>query len=484
MLQGDLHTLALLIGHYVITGLVIWRVLLRDRLAPATRLAWVMVVALLPVAGVLAYLLFGEVRVRRSDRQRARDVDRMLLAVWDSAEAGEGTALAEVPVVAVPAFAMGRATSGMEPVGGNTATPLPEDDSALDDMVAHIGRARSSVHVLFYIWLPDGSGTRMAQAVIGAAQRGVACRVLVDAVGSRRLIRSALWADMQAAGVRLAVALPVGNPLVEMLYKRLDLRNHRKIVVVDNRTTWAGSRNCADAAFAIKPRFAPWVDILMRIEGPVVRQFQAVFLRDWMLHAHENLSDMLETAPPPRDGGFTGQVVASGPDQTASGMSETLCALVYAARARLTVTTPYFLPDAPLNEAICAAARRGVETTLILPERNDSRIVAAASEGLYHALLVSGVRIHLFRPGLLHAKIMTVDGHLAMIGSSNLDRRSFDLNYENNLLIHSAEVVAELDARQAGYMDRARPITLDEVRGWSALRRIRNNAVALAGPLL
>lgn len=479
MMERDLHTIVLFGLHYLLTGLVIWRVLLRDRMEPVVRLAWVMVVAVLPVVGILAYLLFGEVRTRRADRRRARDIESRLLAAW-----GTDFAQAEVPEVAIPAFAMGQATSGMEPVGGNRAVLLSEDDTALDDLVAHIGRARSTVHVLFYIWLPDTSGTKMAEAIIAAAQRGVVCRVLVDDVGSRRLTRSDLWRRMAEAGVNLAIALPVGNPLIEMLYKRLDLRNHRKIVVVDNRTTWSGSRNCADTAFAIKPRFAPWVDVLMRIEGPIVRQFQAVFLRDWMMHAGEDPADLLGAAPAPLDDGFAGQVVASGPDQSMSGMSETLCALLYAATDRVMITTPYFLPDPALQEAICAVARRGVETTLILPERNDSRIIAAASEGLYATMLRSGVKIHLFRPGLLHAKILTVDGHLAMIGSANLDRRSFDLNYECNLLICSREITTDLDLRQDSYLQRARPVTEAEVAEWSALRRIRNNAVALAGPLL
>ena len=479
MMERDLHTVLLFGLHYLLTGLVIWRVLLRDRMEPVVRLAWVMVVAVVPVVGLLAYLLFGEVRVRRADRGRGRDIECQLLTAW-----GEGSGAALVPAVAIPAFAMGQATSGMGPVGGNRAVMLPEDDSALDDIVAHIDAASSTVHLLYYIWLPDGSGTRMAEAVIRAAGRGVTCRVLVDDVGSRRLTRSPLWRRMAEAGVQLAIALPVGNPLIEMLYKRLDLRNHRKIMVVDNRVTWAGSRNCADAAFAIKPRFAPWVDILMRVEGPVVRQFQAVFLRDWMMHAEGVPGDLLGTAPTALASGFPAQVVASGPDQSTSGMSETLCALLYAATDRVTITTPYFLPDPALLEAICAVARRGVKTTLILPERNDSRIIAAASEGLFATLLRSGVRLHLFRPGLLHAKILTVDGGLAMIGSANLDRRSFDLNYECNLLISSPEITAELDRRQQSYLERARIVEIDEVEDWSALRRIRNNAVALAGPLL
>lgn len=521
-MERDLHTLVLLLIHYTLTAAVIWRVLLRDRIDPPVRLAWVMVVTLLPVGGVVAYILFGEVRVRRADRSRARELRRHLRAAW-----GPDEPPAELPAPYVPIFAMGRATSGMSGVPGNRAVLLPEDDSAIEDMIAHVEAAAQSVHVLFYIWLPDVSGTRMAEALCAAARRGVICRVLVDDLGSRRLTRSALWGQMAAAGVDLAVALPMGNPLIEWLFKRLDLRNHRKIMVIDNRIAWSGSRNCADRAFTLKPRFAPWIDVLFRIEGPVVRQLQSVFLRDWMMHglrdADADLGEMLAGLPPPdpvarTDHGppedrpeahrgdhsedwpaasatsvpadpdaplpFVGQVLASGPDQRASGMSQTMCALLYAARRSIRISTPYFLPDAPLMEAICAAARRGVSCTLILPERNDSRIVAAASEGLYHALLRAGVRLHLFQGGLLHAKIMTVDGALAMIGSANLDRRSFDLNYENNLLVWSPEMTGALDARQDSYLERARPVSLAEVEAWSIPRRIRNNAVALAGPLL
>lgn len=478
-MDDGITTWPFVLAHYTITAVVIWRVLLRDNLLPTVRLAWMMVTALMPVIGPLAYLLFGEVRLSRADRRHARDVEGRLRAAWNPDDAH-----AAIPPGVEPAFAMGRATSDFPPVGGNRATILAEDDSAIDDMIDAVDAARDHVHVLFYIWLPDASGTRMAEAVARAAGRGVAVRVLVDQVGSRRLIRSALWGQMQDAGATCRIALPIGNPFIETFYKRIDLRNHRKIVVVDNRVTWSGSRNCADMAFAIKPRFAPWIDLLMRIEGPVVRQFQAVFLSDWMIHCAEDLSHLLSDAPPPIRAGFVGQVVASGPDQSASGMAETLIAMLYSAHDRVTITTPYFLPDTALHEAVCATARRGVSTTLILPERNDSRIFAAASEGLYHSLLVSGVSIQLFKGGLLHAKIMTVDGHFAMIGSANLDRRSFDLNYECNLLLYSQDATALLDTRQESYLARSRPVTRAELRRWSALRRIRNNAVALAGPLL
>lgn len=490
MIWSQLPAITLIVLNYILVIGVLWRVVLREDLQPPARVAWIMLVALVPALGSLVYVLIGEVRLRRSEQQKLRDIETTLGIAWGPVRFPDYTA----PAIA-PSFALGRALSGFPPVTGNDAVMLPEDDSCFDDMIEAIDAAQDHVHLLFYIWMPDITGTRVAEAACRAAQRGVAVRVLVDDLGSRRLIRSPLWGQMQAAGVACAQAEPIGNPFVRFLYKRLDLRNHRKIIVVDNAVTWVGSRNCADAAFTVKAKFAPWVDILMRVEGPVVRQFQAVFLRDWMLHSDEDITHLLadfpQTVPDTAesDAGalvtpFKGQVLASGPDQMASGMSETICALLYAAQDSVTITTPYFLPDQAVQAAICACARRGVMTVLILPERNDSRLIAAASEGFYHSLVEAGVHIRAFQGGLLHSKILTVDGKFGMIGSANLDRRSFDLNYECNLLIHSPEMVLELDRRQGSYIARARPISAEEVRNWSIPRRIYTNTLALAGPLL
>ncbi len=457
------------------------RALLRAGLTPSARLAWVTVISALPGVGIAAYFLFGEIRLERAKRERMREVRNQLLA----AQASSPDQPLTLQGPAIPSFAAGHATSGFIPVAGNRLTLLPEGDAMMEDMFTAIDAAQDHVHVLFYIWLPDITGTRMADSLCRAARRGVACRVLVDDHGARRLIRSPLWRQMQGAGVALERAAPVGNPLVSLLFRRLDLRNHRKIVVVDNRISWVGSRNCADAAFAIKPRFAPWVDILMRLEGPVVRQQQAVFLHDWMTHHAEDLSALLSTdAPEPKAGPVIAQVIASGPDDVYTTPSDAMRAMIYAATDHLFLTTPYYVPDQALHTALCSAAERGVRVDLILPARNDSLIVGAASESLYPDLLRAGVRIHLFEQGLIHSKIVTVDGLFGMIGTANLDHRSFDLNYENSLMFQSAEVIAALDARQHSYITRARTIEGDDVQRWSALRRLRNNTVALASPLL
>lgn len=457
------------------------RALLRAGLTPSARLAWVTVISVLPGVGIAAYFLFGEIRLERAKREQMREVRSLLLAAHDR----QPVERLDVTGPARPAFAAGHATSGFLPVAGNRLTLLAEGDAMMEDILDAIEAAQDHVHVLFYIWLPDHIGTRMAEALCRAARRGVACRVLVDDHGSRHLIRSSLWRQMQGAGVAVERAAPVGNPFISLLFKRLDLRNHRKIVVVDNRLSWVGSRNCADAAFAIKPKFAPWVDILMRLEGPAVRQQQAVFLQDWMTHHSEDLSPLLTAHLAPEGAGpVVAQVIASGPDDVYTTPSDALRAMFYAATGRLSVTTPYYVPDMALHTALCSAAERGVQVDLVLPARNDSRIVGAASESLYPDLLRAGVQIYLYQGGLIHSKIVTVDGLFGMVGTANLDHRSFDLNYENSLLFQCPQAVADLDARQQSYRTRATRIDRADVAGWSTLRRLRNNTVALASPLL
>ncbi|MCQ0971338.1 cardiolipin synthase [Paracoccus sp. TK19116] len=470
----------LFLMHMLAALAIVVRVLMRPRMEPSARLAWIMVVEALPLIGIAAYLLFGEVRMRSAEVQQMSDVrDRLTGLRRPSPQL-----VKDSPRIARPVIDANLATGGMAAVHGNALALLPEDDGAVDALVAAIDRARDHVHILFYIWLPDHSGGAVAGAIARASARGVRCRVIVDALGSRSFVRSPHWNEMREAGAECVTAFPWGMPLISMIFQRLDLRNHRKIVVIDSTLGFTGSRNCSDMAFAVKPRFAPWVDVFFEVRGPVLRQLQSVFLADWMSYTGEDLGDMLDMVDPVDDPGMIAQVVATGPDRRSGTISDCLATMIHAARERVTITTPYYVPDAPLDAAIRSAARRGVHVTLILPERNDSLTVTAASEGFYYGLLSAGVRLMRFRPGLLHAKIITVDGRMAMIGSANLDRRSFELNYEVNMLVVDESFCAKLDARQHSYVERADPLTLAEVRAWGALRRIRNNALALASPLL
>ncbi len=469
--------------HLFLQALFISRALLRPNRDPSSRMAWVLVILGAPVVGMLAYLLFGDATIgsRRIAKLRA-SLDR--LPPFEQTGIHEGEGSAEVPADIEPLFRVGRTFNGFPPVGGNTATLLDEGDSPFDVMIADIDAATEHVHLLFYIWMPDATGLRVAEAVMRAARRGVCVRVMADDLGSRLLIRSPHWAKMSEAGVELQRALEVGHPLLRVFSGRIDMRNHRKIAVIDNRVTYIGSKNCADAAFHTKASFAPWVDILLRFEGPVVRQNQYLFASDWMTGDDDDLTELLHPGSVPAGPGFTAQVMASSAATRPTAVPEMFTTLMFSARRELVVSTPYYVPDDSIQAALCATARRGVDTTLILPQRNDSWIVAAASRSYYPQLLEAGVRIMEFRPGLLHAKTLTLDGETALIGSANLDRRSFELNFENNILIHDAELTAGIRARQQTYIDRADEVTHKDAENWSRRDRLWNNAVAMFGPVL
>jgi cardiolipin synthase len=361
---------------------------------------------------------------------------------------------------------------------------MADSNATVDALVADIDGAREHVHLLFYIWLPDRNGLRVAEALKRAAGRGVVCRALADDLGSRLLIESPHWPAMAAAGVRLAKALPIGNPLLRPLRGRIDLRNHRKIAVIDDRIAYCGSQNCADPEFRVKPKFAPWVDATIRFEGPIARQNQHLFAGDWMTAVDEDLGDLLRRPFPVGRAGFPAQAIGTGPTVRHSAMPELFESLMHAARRELTISTPYFVPDDGLQGALCAAAYRGVVTTLILPERNDSWVVAAAARSYFPELLAAGVRLFAYRGGLLHTKSLTLDGDLTLIGSANLDRRSFDLNYENNILFYDPDLTAAVMGRQAAYLASSRPVTAAEVAGWGIPRRLADNVIAMLGPVL
>jgi cardiolipin synthase len=289
---------------------------------------------------------------------------------------------------------------------------------------------------------------------------------------------------MLDSGVHAAVGLPIGNPLLRPFRGRIDLRNHRKIVVIDDRITYCGRQNCADAEFRVKPRYAPWVDAVMRFEGPVARQNQHLFVSDWMTYVDEDLGELLRTPIRASQSGFAALAFGTGPTVRYSAMPEMFESLMFTARREIVITTPYYVPDESMQGALCAAARRGVDTSIVFPARNDSFVVGAASRSYYADLLAAGVKIFEYVGGLLHAKTFTIDGEVTLIGSANMDRRSFDLNYENNILLHDRTLTADMRRLQEHYISKSNRVTREAVAAWPMPRRLWNNSIAILGPLL
>ncbi len=458
------------------------RILVRGDLSPPARLAWFVVLTFVPFVGSVIYFLFGEIGIGHKARQGKAT---LIEEIGDRPLPARGQASSLETLIAPafqPAFSYAASINGFYPTPGNTARLMVDAQDTLAQMIADIDAAQDHVHVLYYIWFDDRTGTAIAEALMRAVQRGVTCRAMADGLGSRLLLKSPLFARMKAAGVQTAVALPLDHLIRTLLTSRIDLRNHRKITVIDGTITYCGSRNSADPEFRTKAKYAPWVDIMLRFEGPVVAQNQLLFASDWKRATDEVLDYPAPSEP--IKGGFPAVVMGDGPTERRGATPQLFATAIACARHDLTLTTPYFVPDATVLDALCAAAHRGVRVTLVFPRENDSWIVAAASRSFYARLLEAGCVIHEFTQGLLHAKTLTIDGQISLIGSSNLDLRSFDLNYENNILLQDADVTAAICERQAEYITQSKVISLTAVQNWPYHRRIWNNIIATIGPVL
>jgi len=482
--EGPFTASLFIVIHVAVQLGLLVRALLRPHREPASRIAWVVVILSFPVLGIAAYVLFGETNLGRARVERMHTVLKGLPDVGTASGRRDAALTGGFPQRYAHLFQLGKSVNGFHPVDGNRARLMPDSNAAIASIVADIDAARDHVHLLFYIWLPDNNGRKVVEALKRAAARGVTCRAMADSLGSRLMIHSAHWREMRKAGVRLAGALSIGNPLLRPLKRRIDLRNHRKIVVIDHAVTYCGSQNCADPEFRIKAKYAPWVDAMMRFEGPVALQNQYLFAADWGAETGEDLGHLLSHPSDPLPEGFPAQVIGTGPTVRYSAMPEMFETLMYAARRELVISTPYYVPDEAMQAALCASARRGVDTIVIFPARNDSWIVQAASRSYYEELLAAGVRIFEYQGGLLHTKSLTIDGEVTLIGSANLDRRSFELNYENNILFYDPTLTSDVRQRQASYIGQSDPVTRDTVDSWSWRRRLWNNTIAMLGPVL
>jgi cardiolipin synthase len=444
----------------------------QNRSAAASR-TWLLLIFLLPWPGLVLYALFGRIYVPAQRIERQQRASRRIRLV----QAQMAPQVAAVPAFA-PLAALACELGDFAPFGGNRIELLTDYTGSIDRLIQDIGEAKTHAHLLFYIFEDDPEGRRVATALSSAAKRGVKCRLMLDAVGSKRALRH-LAPGLRADGVETIAMLPVG--LFRENAARFDLRNHRKIAVIDGRIGYTGSQNIVRGTFV---EGYPNEELMARITGPVVAQLQAVFLTDRFFET----SDVLE-APDlfpeiPAAGPSIAQVVPSGPGYQRENGQELMVSLLYIARRRVVITTPYFVPDEPFLLAIRSAVRRGVEVHLVVSAHANQRVTQMAQRSYYDELLQSGVSIHLYEPRFLHAKHFTVDEDVALIGSTNIDIRSFALNSEINLLIYDPAVIAEIIRLQEDCFRQSTMLSLEEWRRRPLLHRTVQSVARLADSLL
>lgn len=475
-----------LLAHLTIALSITVSVILKRRPLPVS-LTWIALCAFVPYVGAVLYLLIGDVRLGRKRLEAHRRYSKgMLLHAVELWGTRERAWIPEQPTYAHIA-AYGTAVCGLPPLTGNRLEMLDTLDEFVTALVAAIDGAEDHCHILTYIWVPRDEGLQVAEALIRASARGVTCRVLVDDVGSASFLASDLRERLERAGVQVVAALPVG--VIRTLFERIDLRNHRKIAVIDGRIGFCGSHNITNATFGMHGRdpVGPWIDASIRIDGPAAEALQIVFLRDWNLDAEDPIREIDRYLPRltlEDDRGAAVQVLPSGPGAEPAAIEQAMLTTIYGARRRLVMTTPYFVPSDAMLSALVAASRRGVEVRIVVPRRNDSLLVAAAARSYFIDLLDAGAHIHLYRPGLLHAKTLSVDDEVALIGSANLDIRSFRLNFEATTIIYDPPFAKVLRDLQDGYILSSDEIDPQAWRSRPVVRVFLDNAAQLLSPIL
>lgn len=478
-------TLLVLVLHWSLVVTLTIRVIMRRR-PIGILLAWLAIILSVPFLGVLFYLFIGENRISEKYLKRAKGIEGLYKQWQQSLQARSAVDWSKKNPEALPLHRQGETVFGFPALQGNRLHLLSDYESVFRALIDDINNSQTTCHLEFYIWHPGGLADDLAEAVIIAAQRGVVCRILVDDVGSKAFLKSDIPARFRAAGVRLGIALPVG--IFSTLFSRADLRNHRKIVVIDGSIAYTGSQNLVDPRyFKQDAGVGEWIDAMVRMEGPAVESLGGTFLQDWEIVTGvglDSLEECHDVGPVEEQGPAAVQVMPSGPSQKPLAILQLLLSTIYAARHELVITTPYFVPDDSLLTALVSAAHRGVAVTIILPEKNDSRLADYASRAVFDDLLDAGVRIAAFRGGLLHTKSITIDGDFCLFGSVNLDMRSVWLNFEISLLVYNRDMTTQIRELQSAYI---RDSILLDVSTWkqrSIGQRFLENASYLTAPLL
>ncbi len=486
------------LGYFVATIGCILRVLYRQT-NTGTTFAWLTILFVFPLFGVFLYLLFGEPRLSSSRRQRNQEINHFYADF----------AKTHLRDVIIPPTAIGADYQGIERLAmshssfgataGNAMTLLSTTEDILNTMIDDINHAKHSCLVSFYIIDPKGRIEELLNALINASTRGVQCVILADAMGSRDFFKSDWIAKLQNAHIEVHQSLPVG--LVHALFTRADLRNHRKLLIIDNQIGYTGSFNLVDPKyFKQNTGVGEWVDAMMRCTGAVVLEMIAVFYADVAIEDDKNLltiKQRLSNLANSKGSGLpvlteqnqqlkniTAQVVPSAPIQNDHVIYRTIIHAIYSAKERITITTPYFVPDESLLLALTSAAKRGVKITLIVPEKVDSLLVRYTSCAYFPSLLKSEIKIAQFHGGLLHTKTLMIDNEFCLFGTVNMDLRSFFLNKEVSLAIYDKTAVANIVALQDSYLAHSHYISISAWQARSRLWGLIENIARLFSPLL
>ncbi len=460
---------------------VVWVVvvglgILLERRSPVATIAWVLTLASLPLFGIPVYYFFGPRRLRRRRLKRAAGAKLLAHAIESIGDESDH------PHSRAQLARLGVAAGEAPPLRAESVDVYFDGASCYRAISEAIDRAKHHVHLEFYIYDGDESGARLRDQLIRRAKEGIEIRLLVDSVGSYALTNKFLH-PFALAGVEYAEFNPVS--LMRVRPRLTNFRTHRKIVVVDGVVGFTGGMNISNCQTAECAGEKAWRDTHVRFEGAAVRALQRVFLEDWYFATEKTPPQGPSyLVPLSRTGDHLVQVVASGPDQDVFAIHKLYFGAITTARERVWLSTPYFVPDEPLMSAMVSAALRGLDVRLLVPARGDNRLVDFAARSYFPELLRSGVKIYEYLPRILHAKTAVIDDDLSIIGTANLDNRSFRLNFEVVVAIYGQATASTLSNAYEKDLLEARAVSNRELRREPLLTRLGESAARLLSPML
>lgn len=442
--------------------------------------AWCMTVIFLQFIGVIFYWLFGYQSIHRPlERKRRHSLSykqrqRAIGHEHSSRDPDTGDTWQDMATLAE--------RLGASPlIGGNRVELYFDGRSAFDAILSAIRSAKHHINMEFFIFRSDELGQEFLNALAERAKAGVQVRFLYDAVGSWSL-KSRMLRELQDAGGKIVSYLTLTNPLRQRV--QVNLRNHRKIVVIDGTIGFTGGFNIGDEYLGKHPFFGPWRDTFLRLEGPAAHWIQQVFVEDWSFAAKEDLFGTDFFPKIQRAGSVLSQIAWSGPDQTIKTIREIYFAAISRAKERVWIASPYFVPDVSLLNALCLAARSGRDVRLLVPFRPDKWLPFLAARFYWQEVLPAGVKIYQYTKGFMHAKMMIVDDVWASVGSANFDNRSLFLNFEMTCLLESKSSVEELEEAFLTDFSHSIRVDWDQFQKRGAISRLAENACRLFSPIL
>ena len=447
------------------------------RRSPEAAKGWLLLIFFEPTIGLLLYLLIGRPKLPQWRLERQFEFGALSRPIFDRLAKGPNIFQPDVGVELSKAVKLAANLGKLPILGGNAIEVLTDYYGFVDRLIADIDAAHDHVHLLFYIVADDATMARIVESLGHAVERGVVCRILADSLGSRPDFER-LLPRLEAAGILAEETMRVG------LFKRagrLDLRNHRKIAVIDGRIAYTGSQNLVDANFIAGLTYE---ELNVRLTGPVALELQAVFAEDWYVETGEFLGDPRYAPDPQVAGNIAVQTLPSGPGYPRENNQRLIVSLIHAANRRVVIAMPYLVPDDGLLQALQTAALRGVEVMLVVPLQLDQYLVGLGQRSYYEELMETGVQICRYGKRFLHAKCVTIDDTIAWIGSSNLDIRSFALNAEIVVLLYEARACASVASEQARYIRDGEMLSLEAWQQRPALIKVAENLARLLSPLL